>query len=80
MTLSPVDPVLPIVIVPLDSGKEPEPRPEEPPDLDKRCGCVAKTRGIPIGIAVEPTLIASILPLILLTEIDFEPQAGFDKN
>jgi integrase/recombinase XerD len=56
MTLSPVDPVLPIVIVPLDSGKEPEPRREEPPDLlhwqieeflrQTEKSCVAKTEGV----------------------------------
>lgn len=33
MTSSPSDPVLPIVIVPIDGGKQKEPRQPEPPDL-----------------------------------------------
>ena len=33
MTSSPADPVLPIVIVPIEGGKEKEPRREEPPDM-----------------------------------------------
>ncbi|MBD2067186.1 hypothetical protein H6F93_06530 [Leptolyngbya sp. FACHB-671] len=33
MSSSPSDPVLPIVIVPVDGGKQEEPRREEPPDM-----------------------------------------------
>lgn len=33
MNPSPAEPVLPIVIVPLDGGKKEKPRSEEPPDL-----------------------------------------------
>jgi integrase/recombinase XerD len=33
MTSSPSDPVLPIVIMPIEGGKQEEPRPPEPPDL-----------------------------------------------
>ncbi|WP_277876052.1 hypothetical protein [Trichocoleus sp. FACHB-262] len=34
MILFPVDPVLPIVIVPLDHSKEPEPQRSQPPAVD----------------------------------------------
>lgn len=33
MTSSPFDPILPIVIVPIEGGKAKEPRREEPPDV-----------------------------------------------